>query len=771
MDRYVSANKGLASLAAGGALILVTVRPPERLWLVAILEAPAFEETMWRASPSDVPITDVTDLLPRLRLASGAGIQAPEGKLGMSLQTPRVLADEDVALLRAACAGATPTAPDAPAKATPAAAKPSAKPARTPAPAATKAPPAASPPAAPAKPTPASPPPAAAAPAIAVSAAAPDAPAPRRAAGPLPAAAAALFARIVADPDDLGARGVYADALTEVGDPHGEYIQLTLAAAGLDEDAPKRAELDALATALARRHRGSLAFSAPLRQIPFFNRSAEGTWNIPFSLARGFPELARSDKAKDLLPVLPDASRAAPIRALAFRETTTDDLERLAQMPELARIRELRVQSTPDAAAGLVALLRSPHLVRLERLALTCPLPQAVLDAMTACPALDGMTTLTLHPVASVQSQAADVSALLRSPRLSRMRELALGGVVADADAIGALSLTSLTLSGGTKLGAKGATTLAKAEACAHLRTLRLAGVDIPDKELLVLLGSPRLEKLRSLTLEQMVNGKKLAAALDALARPALRELWFAASPLREEGAEALVAARDKLVRLTKLGLEGAALKDTGAIALARLALPALSTLDLDGNAIGPAGMAALGAGPLLSTVRDLSLRKNKCGTEGGLALAKAKRLGGLRRLVLFYNWMGVKGVRAILEGAPALEELQAGENNYGDEPARFFANAPGARVRVLALSHIEQETVDALVKSPAATTLEELQLGSSGMTTTAAEALTTLPALETLALVFTSVDAPGRAALRRRFGPNLTIWGRTQSWDDPGPP
>ncbi len=91
MHRYLSSAKGLTPLADGGSLVLVTVRPGERLWLIAILDEPAFEETMWRSPPCELPITDVTELLPKIRLANGKGIQAPEGKLGMSLQTPRVL--------------------------------------------------------------------------------------------------------------------------------------------------------------------------------------------------------------------------------------------------------------------------------------------------------------------------------------------------------------------------------------------------------------------------------------------------------------------------------------------------------------------------------------------------------------------------------------------------------------------------------------------------------------------------------------------------------
>jgi len=107
LDRYVSKSKHLARLAEGGALFLVTVRPPdEALWLVAILEAPTHDGEAWIASaPNTTPITDVSASLDALRFTTGKGIQAAPGRLGMSLQTPRALAPEDVALLRGEAAG------------------------------------------------------------------------------------------------------------------------------------------------------------------------------------------------------------------------------------------------------------------------------------------------------------------------------------------------------------------------------------------------------------------------------------------------------------------------------------------------------------------------------------------------------------------------------------------------------------------------------------------------------------------------------------------
>src|SRR4051812_40748674 len=112
MDRYVSANKNLSPLAAGGRLFVVTVRPPdEQLWLIAVLDQPAFDGAQWIAAPSAVAITDITHLRAQLEFESGVGLTAKPGALGMSLQTPRVLSADDVALLEAAAGSAGPIDP------------------------------------------------------------------------------------------------------------------------------------------------------------------------------------------------------------------------------------------------------------------------------------------------------------------------------------------------------------------------------------------------------------------------------------------------------------------------------------------------------------------------------------------------------------------------------------------------------------------------------------------------------------------------------------
>ena len=98
---YLSKHKTFGALNDGGAIFLVTVRPPEeRLWLVGILENPTFQNDGWYGDENRTPIVDITSAIPKLVFSTGHGLTVKKGSLGMSLQTPRVLTDDDVRLLR-----------------------------------------------------------------------------------------------------------------------------------------------------------------------------------------------------------------------------------------------------------------------------------------------------------------------------------------------------------------------------------------------------------------------------------------------------------------------------------------------------------------------------------------------------------------------------------------------------------------------------------------------------------------------------------------------
>lgn len=100
-DRYNSTYATLDTLEDGGAIFLVTVRPPdEKLWLVGIIEDPTRDDEAWVGAANAQPIVDVTAAIKKLQFESRTGLKAKKGALGMSLQTPRALTEDDVALLR-----------------------------------------------------------------------------------------------------------------------------------------------------------------------------------------------------------------------------------------------------------------------------------------------------------------------------------------------------------------------------------------------------------------------------------------------------------------------------------------------------------------------------------------------------------------------------------------------------------------------------------------------------------------------------------------------
>lgn len=99
---YQSKNKALDPVAEGGSLFLVTARPGDELWLVGILEQPIFVGDRWTARANTVRIVDITDVMDQLVFETGTGIKAKPGALGMALQAPRKLTEQDAKLLRKA---------------------------------------------------------------------------------------------------------------------------------------------------------------------------------------------------------------------------------------------------------------------------------------------------------------------------------------------------------------------------------------------------------------------------------------------------------------------------------------------------------------------------------------------------------------------------------------------------------------------------------------------------------------------------------------------
>jgi len=300
VDRYVSTNKALDPLAGGGRLYLVTVRPPkEDLWLVAILDRPKHDGEAWIAKKCTTPITDISKLKSKIKFATGTGIKAKKGALGMSLQTPRALTAADAALLdQAAGAGAAAPAADEPAP---------------------------------------------------VDAARGD----------------SLLAAILADPDRDDARRIYADLLTEHGDPRGEFILVDLALDG-PLSIRKREQLSQRRRELYKAHakRWFPWAVAGFRTQHGFLHAVKGSLKqLKAAASKIFAvepvtevELTGAEEEDFIEPLL--ATKWLPrVRHLILRGTVGDEgFSQLCASPTVADLRALNVNSNElgaDALGGL----------------------------------------------------------------------------------------------------------------------------------------------------------------------------------------------------------------------------------------------------------------------------------------------------------------------------------------------------------------------------------------------------------------------------------
>ena len=365
MDRYVSTNKNLEPVAAGGRLYLVTVRPPdEALWLVAVLQDPHHDGKQWIAAPSDIPLTDISELRARIKFESGKGMSATPGTLGMSLQTPRILTTDDVALLDGMLGGAKlPLAPGALAQGVP--------------------------------------------------------PPPDGVVSGDADRLARLLAAVIADPEGALPRQIYADELVTRNDPRGELIQIELALAG-PLSIRKRDLLRERREALLQKHRaawwpykveyrtnrgfieavtGTIAelagttalFAAePVIEVEVSGvdgkAAAKKVADAPW-LARARRLVVRGSLGDDGFAMLVAARGAQTLRALnvSVNEISSEGLESLGS--HLPACHNLVLTANPFGDEGISALCQWSHLANLEILYLaSCEVTEEGVGELLAQP-------------------------------------------------------------------------------------------------------------------------------------------------------------------------------------------------------------------------------------------------------------------------------------------------------------------------------------------------------------------------------------------------
>lgn len=414
----------------------------------------------------------------------------------------------------------------------------------------------------------------------------------------------AFFKEILANPADREVRLVFADWLEENGDPRGELIRLQIQ---LEEMKPS----DRGYGTVRKKERALFKEHSLFGRLP--NRVSDWEFRAGFIEKIELTLTAFLKHAGEIFEHNP--VQHAVLKAKSAK------LEKIAQVPELSRLRSLELRSNHLGNAGLRTLLESPHLTNLESLTVYS----------------NGITN-------------EGVAQLARNPNLSGLTELKIAWNHID-DAATELLLDSPVFG--------------------KFTSLRLDG-NFTDHTLRLLSGTERFGSLRSLTLQNFFGYEdedvNLADgyAFDPRSMASFSEAGLRAfgasvseSPLEELGfrrnlrpgfARAL-ADSPRLASLTHLDLGWCDVQDDDVVLIARH-LRNVEELHLEGNAISNRGANALSESPILENLRKLYLTGNRIGPQGVDAMLDSPYRTKKTKFYLKSNGLSPSEIKSIKDRA-----------------------------------------------------------------------------------------------------------------------
>jgi uncharacterized protein (TIGR02996 family) len=494
----------------------------------------------------------------------------------------------------------------------------------------------------------------------------------------------ALYRAVVAHPDDDTPRLVYADWLEE--HDRGEEAEFVRLGCRLDAAAPDHPEYvdwqarhQELTTRLAAYAPGpQLEYEAGLQVA-----GGAGWWRFT---RRGFPSFLEFDgnrraglkPVRDLAASLERALDEVPVRWLAVRHLTNDQLRELLRQPVLARLERLTVQlysiGVPnDEAAQLLADCK--YLMNLRGLVIAFPFSDA------------GAATL------------------------------------ADSENLARLEYLNARCDGFTPAGAR---SLGSGAWRANLRVFRAEGLLLGAFE--ALCGAGPFPSLHTLDMTDcVVRLPEWEAFARSAAFPSLSCLKLERINLSGGSAERLLGA--PWFRPAHLSLNGCGLRGDGARALSAAPwLGGLRSLCVRVNVLGPADVALLVRSRALTGLKHLDLSNNEVGTAALHALAKNPALRGLIELDLAGHSLHT-GDRVTPQhfeefltrlDMPHLRALSLNGRPIGPTAARALAADKFAALTRLDLGacRLTDAAVQALLAAPALQNLVELRLNSNNLKT-----------------------------------------------------
>lgn len=375
-----------------------------------------------------------------------------------------------------------------------------------------------------------------------------------------------LLGAIAAAPDDEAARLVYADWLTQAGDPRGELIQLTLALEAMDDFDARRTATSKRINTVHREHGDT--WLAPFRALALPG--------VQFAFDRGLVTGVRGS-ASALADAAPRILEHTPfISVVEIQVGDARELDPLAGSPLLAGARRLHLTHyTPVRPTGWQALV--------------VPEVRAIL-----------LSSIAVGP--------ADLAALFAAPNAPNLESLTISGCRLNRGALEPLAEASFALKTldmpAHKQGPRLGELLGGNTAFHGLLDLRIPGNEIGSAGFAALL--PALAHVERLDL----RGCALTVAdlrhlfRDGAISPTARQLRLGGQELDDDFALDLSRWRGA-ASLQVLDLGHAGITAAGARALADAPLLAnLRSLNLSGARLDPATEAALLASPHLAAAR-----------------------------------------------------------------------------------------------------------------------------------------------------------------------
>ena len=403
----------------------------------------------------------------------------------------------------------------------------------------------------------------------------------------------ALYRAILDHPDDDTPRLIYADALEDVG----ESDRAALIRAQVELARVPEYDLFAVRTRVSEAYRERCG--AAMRWLWSLPELPRGLTWVRDPFRRGFPAAVQAATGAAFVDHAEELFDRFPVDELELRMARAADIRPLAGCEGLRRVTRLRLQ---EGVSGQVArrLFASPNLARLTGLTIGAQMTTAsATQAVIRSPAFRRLTAFACHtdrtggPFIDELSQLADPPHLttldVASNRMTeeRVARLAAAPVMSG---VGDLDLSD------NNLGEDGARRLAAAE-LPRLHTLRMIRTWPRDEGVEALAAARLVDELRSLHLGGNNLGPRSAMHLGETADAAnLRVLDLTDNRLGDDGAAAL-AGSARLRNLVLLDLAENQIEDRGADALAESPhLDGLIYLGLSGNVIAPPAAARLRA-------------------------------------------------------------------------------------------------------------------------------------------------------------------------------